>query len=258
MKMLVFHMKIINKNDDNFKIKIFNKNEEVHIIFNPFTKNLNFLTNNNLTDYLKKNEYQLRKLLHNKRPNTYFIGFELTFAFRDEKDVASFNDRTKIVVLDKQNGKNESYTLSKGKNKIYKMYIDGSFCDKKNKGAYSIIIEDLEGNYKMYSEKTHECGSCQTELNAAISGLKILKDISEIRIITDSQYVRKGLTEWIMCWKLNGWKTANGETVKNIDNWKLFDMLTDNKYIEFEWVKGHSDHFENTLCDLYARENLKK
>ncbi|WBW99763.1 RNase H family protein [Oceanirhabdus sp. W0125-5] len=55
---------------------------------------------------------------------------------------------------------------------------------------------------------------------------------------------------------MNGWLTANGEKVKDIDNWVKFDKLTEGKYIEFQWVKGHSDHFENTLCDLYAKDAI--
>jgi ribonuclease HI len=76
--------------------------------------------------------------------------------------------------------------------------------------------------------------------------------------VTDSQYVRKGLTEWIINWKLNNWTTANGEKVKNIEYWKRFDRLTDDRYIEFKYVKSHSGHFENTMADLYARDMAKQ
>lgn len=258
MKMILFVMEIISEIDNNYKIKIDNEAEHSHVQFNPSTKELIFLDNNSLTNYLKTNEYQLRKMLHNKRPNTYFVGFKLKFAFRDKKDVAAFNDRSKIVVLDKRNEISDSYVVDNGIEKIYKIYTDASFLEKKNIGAYALIIEDLNGNYKIYSEKAYESGSSQTELYAAMKGLEILKDIEKIRIVTDSQYVRKGLTEWILYWKLNGWKTVNGETVKNIENWLKFDKLTQGKYIEFQWVKGHSNHFENTLCDMYAKDMVEK
>jgi ribonuclease HI len=257
MKMVMFLMEIVDELNGKYKIKISDNNKHGYIEFSPYDKELYFLDDNSLIKYLKENEYQLRKLLHNKRPSTYYIGFKLTFAFRDKKDVAAFNDRTKIVVLDKRNGKTDSYVVDKVEDNIYKMYTDGSFLEKKNKGAYALIIEDLGGNYKVYSEKVLQRGSSQVELIAAIKGLEILKDIDKIRIVTDSQYVRKGLTEWIMYWKLNGWRTANGEKVKNIENWILFDKLTEGKYIEFQWVKGHSNHFENTLCDIYAREAVR-
>lgn len=259
MQMLVFSMEITNRENDTFFIRINNNIENANISFNPYTKQLTFIDENNLSKYLHKNEYQLRKLLHNKRIDTYFVGFKLVFVFRDKKNVAAFNDKIKIVVLDRRNNKNASYVVSKkGKTKIYKLYIDGSFSEKNKIGAYTIIIKDLDGKYRQHSEKIVEKGSCQTELQAAIKGLKLLESVDFIRIISDSIYVRKGLTEWIMYWKLNDWKTANGEEVKNIENWMIFDKLTENKYIEFQWVKGHSNHFENTLCDLYSREIIKK
>lgn len=258
MKMIVFTMQIVDETEDKYRIRISNNKEETYIEFSPIRKELQFLENNSLTEYLKENEYQLRKLLHNKRPYSYYIGFNLTFAFRDKKDVAAFNDRSKIVVLDKRNCEVDSYVIDKGEESIFKIYTDGSFLEQKNKGAYAVIIEDLDGNYQFYNDKAYQFGSSQIELMAAMKGLEILKDIDKIRVITDSQYVRKGLTEWIMYWKLNGWKTANGEKVKNIKNWIKFDKLTEGKYIEFQWVKGHSNHFENTLCDLYAKEKAKE
>ncbi|WBW94997.1 ribonuclease H family protein [Oceanirhabdus sp. W0125-5] len=266
-------MEIVEKLGDVYKIRIEHKQDEniqgyaqsniginhkkAYVEFSPKSKELSFLEDNTLTDYLKENEYQFRKLLHNKRPRSYYVGFKLIFSFRDKKDVAGFNDRKKIVVLDKSGYEVDSYVMDKGDDRIHKIYTDGSFLEKQNKGAFALIIEDLEGNYKTHSEKVFESGSSQTELMAAMKGLEILKDVEKIRIVTDSQYVRKGLTEWIFCWKINGWLTANGEKVKDIDNWVKFDKLTEGKYIEFQWVKGHSDHFENTLCDLYAKEATK-
>jgi len=73
------------------------------------------------------------------------------------------------------------------------------------------------------------------ELEAAIKGLEILKDVVQIRIISDSQYVRKGLTEWGPIWELNDWHTVNGDKAKNIGYWKYFNILSIGKYIEFEW-----------------------
>ena len=96
------------------------------------------------------------------------------------------------------------------------------------------------------------------ELIAVIEGLKELADHKKVRIVTDSRYVIKGLTEWLYNWKLNDWYTAQGEKVKNITFWKEYFMLTQGKYIEFEWVKAHSSHFENTICDSYAKELLNK
>lgn len=261
MKMFVFLMEIIDESNGYFTIRISRDNERKSysdIKFNPDKKELEIWCKNQVSYYLKENEYQLRKILHNKRRDTFYVGFKVKIALRDEKDVAAFNDRSKIVVLDKRNGKNNSFVVDSGEDTIHKIYTDGSFMEKYNRGAYITLVQDLEGNYSIYSEKTDINSSSLIELMAAIKGLKVLGNIEKIRIITDSQYVRKGLTEWIINWKLNDWNTANGEKAKNIDYWKEFDELTKNKYIEFQWVKGHSGHFENTLCDIYARDSAKR
>ncbi len=257
MKMFVFNMEIIENKENSFLIKISNTKETALIQFSPENKILKFLSKNTLSSYLKENEYQIRKILHNKRPETFYKGFNLKFALRDKKEVSAFNDLSKIVVLDKRNDKNDSYVIDKGLKKIYEVFTDGSFLEKQGKGGYVVLIKDLKGKYNLNTKKTEVGSSCLIELLAAIKALELLKDIEKIRIITDSQYVRKGLTEWIINWKLNKWYTANGYKVKNIEYWEKFDSLTENKYIEFKWVKGHSNNFENTICDLYAKDTAK-
>lgn len=256
MKMILFIMEIIDEQNNNYKIKISNNIEFSLIEFNPLKKELYFLNNNDLTNYLRVNEYQVRKMLHNKRIDTYYIGFKVRFVLTNDKDVAAFNDRSKIVVLDKRNNNFNSYAIneSNAEENIYKIYTDASYYEKKKYGGFAFIIEDLNGNYNLHSEKIREMGSSQAELEAAIKAIEVLRNIEKIRIITDSQYVRKGLTEWLPIWKLNGFKTINGEPPKNIAKWLSFDKACNGKYIEFQWVKGHSNHFENSLCDMYARD----
>lgn len=85
-----------------------------------------------------------------------------------------------------------------------------------------MIHQDLDGDYHLYRETIQQEGSCRLELLEAIRGLEILERVDRVRIVTDSQYVRKGLTEWIVNWELNDWMTVNGEKVKNIESWKRF------------------------------------
>jgi ribonuclease HI len=259
MKMMLFTMEIIDVNNDDYKIKIRNDIEYSLIKFNPLKKELHFISSNNLTDFFRVNEYQLRKMLHNKRKDTFYVGFKIKFVIREDKDVAAFNDRSKIVVLDKRNNNYNSYAIDENDSEeiIYKIYTDASYLENKKRGGFAFIIEDLDGNYNLYTEKIQGIGSSQAELEAVIKAFELLKDIEKIRIITDSQYVRKGLTEWLPLWKLNGYKTINGEPAKNIEKWLSFDRACDEKYIEFQWVKAHSNHFENSLCDMYAREIAK-
>ncbi len=90
------------------------------------------------------------------------------------------------------------------------------------------------------------------ELMAAIRGLEALKRRCKVRLVTDSKYVRDGITEWIHNWKRRNWKTAGNKPVKNQDLWQRLDALTEAHEIEWTWVKGHSGHPENERADQLA------
>jgi ribonuclease HI len=253
-------MEILSGANNYYTIKISDCENNIVIGFDTCEKRLEIgeLEGNSVYDLLKRNLYQFKKLLHNKRPKTYYPGFVLQFSIWDGKDTVAFNDRSNIIVVDKRDRRDYIYVAEKPLDNICSLYIDGSFNEEKNKGAYCVIIRNRDGSYQHVYNKSDVIGSSQMELAGAIAGLKKVADKDEVRIITDSQYVRKGLTEWIVNWRLNGWHTANGSKVKNIELWQEFAELTDNKYIEFEWVKGHSDQFENTLCDLYAKDKMRE
>ena len=94
------------------------------------------------------------------------------------------------------------------------------------------------------------------ELMAVISGLESLKQACHVRVTTDSQYVKNGITQWIHNWKRNGWKTAAKKPVKNVDLWKRLDAATASHQVEWAWVKGHSGHAENERADALANRGI--
>jgi ribonuclease HI len=96
------------------------------------------------------------------------------------------------------------------------------------------------------------------ELMAAIEGLKELTRPCDVALTTDSQYVRKGITEWITNWKKRGWKTASKQPVKNADLWKELDQQVQGHKIQWHWVKGHSGHRENEIADDLANKGVDK
>jgi len=249
-----FDFEVTGKNDNEYIVKISNSKEYAVLTFNYITKNICFINDNEIVKFLKDNKYQLSKILRNKRESTYNIGFKLKIVLRDNKDIVAFNDNSKIAVLNKLDGKYISFVLDKGIDNIYEVFTDGSYLEKQEKGGFSYIIKSPDGEYELFQKTTDVKSSSLIELLAAIDAVKYLKNKKYIRIISDSQYVKKGLTEWVMIWKLNDWKTANGKDVKNKEYWIMFDKLCNNKYIEFKWVKAHSEHFENSLCDIYAKE----
>lgn len=94
------------------------------------------------------------------------------------------------------------------------------------------------------------------ELLAAIRGLEALKEPCSVVLTTDSQYVRKGITEWLTGWKRNGWRTASKAPVKNADLWQVLDQLNQRHQVDWRWIKGHSGHRENDLADQLANRGI--
>ena len=93
---------------------------------------------------------------------------------------------------------------------------------------------------------------------AAIAGLGILKEPCEIEFYTDSEYLRKGISEWIAGWKARGWQTRGKTPVKNCDLWRALDSAVVGHKIQWRWVKGHAGHEHNERCDTLAREAVLK
>jgi len=95
------------------------------------------------------------------------------------------------------------------------------------------------------------------ELTAVIEGLKALTRPVTVEVYTDSQYVQKGITEWIHGWKKRGWKTADKKPVKNADLWQALDSAQSNHEVSWHWVKGHAGHAENERADELARRGAE-
>ena len=255
MKIHILNMEIIDEINGTYIINISNKNDFTIVSFLPDKKELDFFDKNELAILLKSNEYQFRKILHNKRKETYYKGFKLKFVLQDKKDVKAFNDKLKIAVIDKTKDEYNYFIIEKGIEPIYKLFTDGSYNERTKTGGYAFLIKGINNNTSLCTGKLKKKSSNLIELIAVIKGLQKLKRIKYVRIISDSQYVKKGITEWVINWKLNNWITANGEKVKYIRYWKRLDKLTEKKYIEFEWIKAHSFHFENMICDYHAKKS---
>lgn len=96
------------------------------------------------------------------------------------------------------------------------------------------------------------------ELMAAIQGLEALTRPCQVDLYTDSQYVRKGISEWLENWKARGWRTAAKKPVKNADLWQRLDAATQQHTIEWHWVKGHSGDVHNERADALANQGLEQ
>ena len=136
---------------------------------------------------------------------------------------------------------------------MIKIYTDGSCLENPGNGGWAAIII-INEEKKIISGNQKNTTNNRMELLAPIEALKTLEINSEIEIITDSKYVKLGITEWINNWKKNGWKTANKKEVKNIELWKELDSLVENFKIKWSWVKGHSTDQLNNEVDLIAKK----
>ena len=140
---------------------------------------------------------------------------------------------------------------------MIEIYTDGACSGNPGPGGWGVLLRS--GN-----TETEMCGgepattNNRMELLAVIEALQSLTGPVEARVYTDSQYVQKGISEWIHSWKRRGWKTASKEPVKNEDLWRRLDALTVGHTLEWHWVKGHDGHPENERVDALARAGLEQ
>ena len=140
---------------------------------------------------------------------------------------------------------------------MIKIYTDGSCLGNPGNGGWAAIIIDDNKKIQIKGSKKDTTNN-QMELLAPIKALKKIPKGSNVQIFTDSKYVKSGLTEWILNWKKNGWKTASKQPVKNKDLWTELDQMTNEFQIKWSWVKGHSTDVLNNEVDLIAREAANK
>lgn len=141
--------------------------------------------------------------------------------------------------------------------KDIKLYTDGSCLKNPGYGGWASLLE-YQGIRKEISGSKKETTNNQMELTAVINGLKALKEKCNVLIITDSNYVKDGITKWIINWKKNNWKTANKKDVKNKDLWLMLDKEVSKHIVSWKWVKGHNNHEENEIVDNIANKEARK
>ena len=139
-------------------------------------------------------------------------------------------------------------------------YTDGACSGNPGPGGWGAILIAREGE-TVLKERELNGGEANTtnnrmELLAAIHALEALERPSSLTLITDSSYVKDGITKWIYSWKAKGWKKKGGE-IKNIDLWQRLDEARTRHDVRWEWVKGHAGHPENERADALARAGME-
>ncbi|WP_439142042.1 ribonuclease HI [Planktotalea sp.] len=139
-------------------------------------------------------------------------------------------------------------------------YTDGACSGNPGPGGWGVLMRAMQGDeilkQRELSGGAELTTNNQMELMAAISALEVLERASELTIVTDSTYVKNGVTGWILGWKKNGWKTAAKKPVKNVELWQRLDKAQARHTVNWEWVKGHAGHPENERADELARAGM--
>ena len=139
-------------------------------------------------------------------------------------------------------------------------HTDGACSGNPGPGGWGVLLEARNGG-KVVKTRELSGGEADTtnnrmELMAAIMALETLERPASITIVTDSAYVKNGVTAWIHGWKRNGWKTASKKPVKNVELWQRLDEAQARHDVTWKWIKGHAGHPENERADELARAGM--
>ncbi len=137
------------------------------------------------------------------------------------------------------------------------IWTDGACLGNPGPGGWGALLR-WNGSERELSGGEDATTNNRMELLAAICALETLKRPCEVVLTTDSQYVRKGITEWMGNWKRNGWKTSARKPVKNADLWRRLDQAVSGHQVRWQWVKGHNGHPENERADELASQAARQ
>ena len=138
---------------------------------------------------------------------------------------------------------------------VVEIYSDGACRGNPGPGGWGAVLR-FRGTEKELWGGEAQTTNNRMELTAVIRALEALKRPSRVRLYTDSQYVQKGISQWIRQWKRSGWRTAERKPVKNLDLWQRLDELAAVHDVQWHWVKGHAGHAQNERADQLANKGI--
>jgi ribonuclease HI len=131
------------------------------------------------------------------------------------------------------------------------VFTDGACRGNPGPGGWGVVMRFGQHERELSGAEPATTNN-RMELMAAIMALESIKEPCTVELTTDSQYVRQGITQWLVNWKRNGWRTSDRKPVKNQDLWQRLDAAAAAHRVDWHWVKGHSGHLENERCDTLA------
>jgi len=137
-----------------------------------------------------------------------------------------------------------------------RVYTDGACKGNPGPGGWGAILQSGEHERELFGGEPATTNN-RMELTAVIRALEALRRPSRVEVFTDSEYVKRGITEWLQAWKRRGWRTADRKPVKNIELWQRLDELAARHRVRWHWVRGHSGHPENERADALANRGVE-
>ncbi len=138
---------------------------------------------------------------------------------------------------------------------VVEIYADGACKGNPGPGGWGVLLRARGAEKELFGGEAQTTNN-RMELTAVIRALESLKRRCRVRLYTDSQYVQKGMSQWIHDWKRRDWRTADKKPVKNVDLWQRLDELTRAHEVEWHWVRGHAGHPENERADELANRAI--
>ena len=135
--------------------------------------------------------------------------------------------------------------------KKVQLITDGACIGNPGPGGWACVLRFGDMDKEMWGSEPQTTNN-RMELTAAVRGLAALKEACEVEIVTDSEYVKNGITKWILGWKRNGWRKADKSPVLNQDLWQELDFQNGRHTTKWTWTKGHASHADNNRCDELA------
>ena len=139
---------------------------------------------------------------------------------------------------------------------LVRIYTDGACEPNPGPGGWAALLR-WDGQEETLTGSERETTNNRMELTAALRGLEALNQASRVEIYTDSEYLKRGITEWLPGWRARNWRRRGGE-LKNVDLWKALDAILRLHQVSWHWVRGHAGHRENERVDGLAREAMRR
>ncbi|MDX2149266.1 MAG: ribonuclease HI [Bryobacteraceae bacterium] len=137
--------------------------------------------------------------------------------------------------------------------KQIQLITDGACLGNPGRGGWAYILRYKDKKKEAWGAEPHTTNN-RMELTAAVRGLAALKEPCAVQVVTDSEYLKNGITQWIHGWKRKGWKKSDGQPVLNRDLWEELDAQVTRHQTDWVWTKGHANHEDNNRCDELASQ----